>query len=140
MAMTENADLYATAASLQSRRRSAEAERLYRRLVQQAHASEPEYEEWMRGLVETYRSMGRLQARTYEQALCCFNLGIALRRIGERGAPSERPGDGARTGGDRPGGDREGGGARQAAHRQFARAQQFLEEASDEFEARGERE
>src|SRR3954470_1390416 len=65
MAMTENADLYATAASLQGRRRSAEAERLYRRLVQQAHASEPEYDEWMRGLVETYRSMGRLREAGY---------------------------------------------------------------------------
>ena len=46
-------DLYATAASLQGRKRPAEAERIYRRLVQQAHASEAEYDEWMRGLVET---------------------------------------------------------------------------------------
>lgn len=63
--MTESADTFATASSLQSRGRAGEAERLYRRLVQETHASDPDYDEWMRGLAETYRGLGRQREAGY---------------------------------------------------------------------------
>src|SRR6185369_13024447 len=59
--MEANAELLARAQSLFSSRRYPESERIYRQLLQQTHVIDFEYDDWLKGIAECYRAMGRLR-------------------------------------------------------------------------------
>ena len=54
-----NAQLLARAQSLLGAGRAAEAERLYRQLLQHTHVIDFEYDEWLKGIAECYRVLNR---------------------------------------------------------------------------------
>lgn len=60
-----NAQLLARAQSLLSAGRPAEAERLYRQLLQHTHVIDFEYDEWLKGIAECYRAVGRTREAGY---------------------------------------------------------------------------
>jgi HEAT repeat protein len=60
-----NAELLARAQSLANARRYVEAERIYRQLLSQTHVIDFEYDDWLKGIAECYRAMGRLREAGY---------------------------------------------------------------------------
>jgi hypothetical protein len=57
--MEANAELLARAQALFSARRAEEAERIYRQLLTQTHVIDFEYDDWLKGIAECYRVLGR---------------------------------------------------------------------------------
>ena len=60
-----NAQLLARAQALFAAGRAAEAERLYRQLLQHTHVIDFEYDEWLKGIAECYRALGRAREAGY---------------------------------------------------------------------------
>jgi hypothetical protein len=60
-----NAQLLARAQALASANRPAEAERLFRQLLQHTHVIDFEYDEWLKGIAECYRALGRAREAGY---------------------------------------------------------------------------
>jgi len=60
-----NAQLLARAQALLSSGRPAESERLYRQLLQHTHVIDFEYDEWLKGIAECYRVLGRAREAGY---------------------------------------------------------------------------
>lgn len=60
-----NAQLLARAQSLLGAGRPAEAERLYRQLLQHTHVIDFEYDEWLKGIAECYRVLTRTREAGY---------------------------------------------------------------------------
>ena len=60
-----NAQLLARAQGLFAAGRAAEAERLYRQLLQHTHVIDFEYDEWLKGIAECYRALGRAREAGY---------------------------------------------------------------------------
>jgi hypothetical protein len=60
-----NAQLLARAQGLFEAGRAAESERLYRQLLQHTHVIDFEYDEWLRGIAECYRALGRAREAGY---------------------------------------------------------------------------
>ncbi|HXU71007.1 MAG TPA: HEAT repeat domain-containing protein [Polyangia bacterium] len=60
-----NAQLLARAHALFEAGRAAEAERLYRQLLQHTHVIDFEYDEWLKGIAECYRALGRAREAGY---------------------------------------------------------------------------
>src|SRR6478609_12176014 len=63
--MELNAELFARAKSLYSQTRYAEAERIYRQLLTQTHVIDFEYDDWLKGIAECYRVLGRKREAGY---------------------------------------------------------------------------
>jgi hypothetical protein len=57
--MEANAELLARAQALFAARRAEEAERIYRQLLTQTHVIDFEYDDWLKGIAECYRVLGR---------------------------------------------------------------------------------
>src|SRR5262249_5283900 len=60
-----NAQLLARAQSLLRAGRAAEAERLYRQLLQHTHVIDFEYDDWLKGIAQCYRVLGRAREAGY---------------------------------------------------------------------------
>ena len=60
-----NAQLLARAQGLLAGGRAAEAERLYRQLLLHTHVIDFEYDEWLKGIAECYRVLGRAREAGY---------------------------------------------------------------------------
>ncbi len=60
-----NAQLLARAQGLLAANRAAEAERLFRQLLQNTHVIDFEYDEWLKGIAEAYRALGRTREAGY---------------------------------------------------------------------------
>jgi tetratricopeptide (TPR) repeat protein len=60
-----NAQLLARAQSLLQAGRAAEAERVFRQLLQHTHVIDFEYDEWLKGTAEAYRALGRAREAGY---------------------------------------------------------------------------
>ncbi|HEY1585714.1 MAG TPA: hypothetical protein VGH63_08495, partial [Polyangia bacterium] len=60
-----NAQLLARAQGLLAAGRAAEAERLYRQLLLHTHVIDFEYDEWLKGIAECYRVLGRAREAGY---------------------------------------------------------------------------
>src|SRR5260370_16623119 len=60
-----NAQLLSRAQSLLHAGRAAEAERVFRQLLQHTHVIDFEYDEWLKGIGEAYRAMGRTREAGY---------------------------------------------------------------------------
>src|SRR5260370_40956900 len=60
-----NAQLLARAQALAGAGRPAEAERLYRQLLIHTHVIDFEYDEWLKGIAECYRGLGRTREAGY---------------------------------------------------------------------------
>ena len=94
-----NAQLLARAQALFAAGRAAEAERLYRQLLQHTHVIDFEYDEWLKGIAECYRALGRAREAGYvyfylhafDRAAEMFppahRAGRRRARQGARGAP-----------------------------------------------------
>jgi len=57
--MEANQELLARAQALYAAHRYPESERIYRQLLQQTHVIDFEYDEWLKGIAECYRALGR---------------------------------------------------------------------------------
>src|SRR5262245_32615209 len=55
-----NSQIHHRAQEMLRRGRPAEALRLYRQLLQHTHIIEHEYDEWLKGIAESYRLLGRV--------------------------------------------------------------------------------
>jgi hypothetical protein len=60
-----NAELLARAQALFSSHRYAESERIFRQLLTQTHVIDFEYDDWLKGIAECYRAMGRQREAGY---------------------------------------------------------------------------
>jgi hypothetical protein len=63
--MEANAELLARAQSLFAAQRAEEAERIYRQLLTQTHVIDFEYDDWLKGIAECYRVLGRKREAGY---------------------------------------------------------------------------
>src|SRR5262249_25104768 len=63
--MEANAELLARAQSLFAAQRAEEAERIYRQLLTQTHVIDFEYDDWLKGIAECYRVLGRKRGAGY---------------------------------------------------------------------------
>jgi hypothetical protein len=87
-----NAQLLARAQGLLAANRAGEAERLFRQLLQHTHVIDFEYDEWLRGIAECYRALGRTREAGY-----VFLYLHAFDRAAEMFPPSTSPVDAARV-------------------------------------------
>src|SRR4051812_7915251 len=63
--MEANAELLARAKALFAAQRADEAERIYRQLLTQTHVIDFEYDDWLKGIAECYRVLGRKREAGY---------------------------------------------------------------------------
>jgi hypothetical protein len=63
--MEQNAELLARAQALYQAKRYGESERIYRQLLSQTHVIDFEYDDWLRGIAECYRALGRPREAGY---------------------------------------------------------------------------
>jgi hypothetical protein len=89
--MEQNAEISARAQQLFNARRVAEAERLYRQLLANDHVIDFEYDEWLKGIAECYRTLNRPR----EAGWVYFYL-HAFERATEVLAPVQSPVEAAR--------------------------------------------
>jgi hypothetical protein len=87
-----NAQLLMRAQGLFAAGRAAEAERLYRQLLLHTHVIDFEYEEWLRGIAECYRALGRAR-----EAGCVYLYLHAFDRAAEMFPAATSPVDAARV-------------------------------------------
>jgi hypothetical protein len=60
-----NAELYSRAQSLFGAKRYVEAERIFRQLLGNTHVIDFEYDDWLKGIAECYRALGRMREAGY---------------------------------------------------------------------------